>query len=90
MTETTVAAGDLFTAIPSLWSNAQMPLAILAIAVGAVVGIFALHRGIGAAAGRIIGGIAIAVLILGGVGIAMSLKGTLDKHGGSITTGQFG
>ncbi|MCH9736842.1 MAG: hypothetical protein K0U78_20200 [Actinomycetia bacterium] len=91
MTETTVAVGDLFTAVPSLWQEAQLPLAMIAIAVGAVVAIIGLHRGFGTAAGKAIGGIALAVLILGGVGIAMSLKATVDKHGGGITTtGQFG
>ena len=33
---------------------------------------------------------AIAAIILGGAGLATSLKGTVDKHGGGITTGQFG
>ena len=30
MTQTTLAAGDLLTAIPSLWESAQIPLAIIA------------------------------------------------------------
>ena len=29
-------------------------------------------------------------IILGGAGLATSVKGTVDKHGGGITTGQFG
>ena len=47
MTETTLAAGDLLTAIPSLWESAQIPLAIIAIFVGGVAGAFALVRGFG-------------------------------------------
>lgn len=87
---TVLAAGDLITAIPSLWQSLQVPLAIIAICVGSIAGAFSLVRGFGAAAGRVLGGIAIAAIILGGVGLAMSLKTTVDKHGGGITTGQFG
>lgn len=90
MTETALAAGDLITAIPSLWNALQIPLAIIAICVGGVAGAFSLVRGFGAAAGKVIGGIAIAAIILGGVGLAVSLKGTVDKHGDGITSGQFG
>lgn len=90
MVETTLAAGDLLTAIPSLWDSARIPLAIIAIAVGGAAGAFSLARGFGAAAGKVLGGVAIAAVILGGVGLAVSLKGTVDKHGGGITTGQFG
>lgn len=85
-----VAVGDLLTAIPSMWESLKVTLAILTIAVGAAAGAFSLVRGFGAAAGKVIGGIALAAIILGGVGLAGSLKGTVDKHGGSITTGQFG
>jgi hypothetical protein len=52
MIETTLAAGDLLTAIPGLWDAARIPLAIIAIAVGGVSGAFSLTRGFGAAAGR--------------------------------------
>ena len=38
MTETALAAGDLITAIPSLWQSLQIPLAIIAICVGGVAG----------------------------------------------------
>lgn len=40
MTETALAAGDLITAIPSLWQSLQIPLAIIAICVGGVAGAF--------------------------------------------------
>mgnify|MGYP003503003422 FL=1 len=90
MIETTLAAGDLLTAIPRLWDAARIPLAIIAIAVGGVSGAFSLTRGFGAAAGKVLGGVAIAAIILGGAGLATSVKGTVDKHGGGITTGQFG
>ena len=88
MIETTLAAGDLLTAIPGLWDAARIPLAIIAIAVGGVSGAFSLTRGFGAAAGKVLGGVAIAAII--GAGLATSVKGTVDKHGGGITTGQFG
>lgn len=69
---------------------ARIPLAIIAIAVGGVSGAFSLTRGLGAAAGKVLGGVAIAAIILGGAGLATSVKGTVDKHGGGITTGQSG
>ena len=53
MIETTLAAGDLLTAIPGLWDAARIPLAIIAIAVGGVSGAFSLTRGFGAAAGKV-------------------------------------
>lgn len=90
MIETTLAVGDLITAIPSFWESARIPLAITAIMVGGVSGAFSLVRGFGAAAGKVLGGVAIAAIILGGVGLAVSLNGTVDKYGGNITTGQFG
>lgn len=55
MTETALAAGDLITAIPSLWQALQIPLAIIAICVGGVAGAFSLVRGFGAAAGKVLG-----------------------------------
>jgi hypothetical protein len=67
-----------------------VPLAVIALIVGAVAGAFGLARGFGSAAGKVVGGIAIAVLIFGGLGIALSVKATVDRHGGGITTGQFG
>lgn len=90
MLTTTVAAGDLLTGIPSLWESAKVPLAIIAIAVGGGAGAFALTRGFGAAMGKVLGGIAVAAIILGAVGLAVSLNSTVDKHTGGITSGSFG
>jgi hypothetical protein len=90
MMMTTVAVGDLLTAVPSFWENARVPFAVSTIMVGAVSGAFSLVRGFAAAAGRVLGGVALAAIILGGVGLAVSLNGTVDKYGGNITTGQFG
>jgi hypothetical protein len=90
MIQTTLAAGDLFTAIPSLWEAARIPLAIVTMVSGIGSGMFAIHRGFGAAAGKVIGGIALAAIVLGAVGMAVSTKQTIDRHGGGITVGQYG
>ena len=90
MIETALAAGDVFTAIPSLWEAARIPLSIVIIAVGAVAGAVQLGRGFGAAAGRVIGAIALAAIVLGAVGLTVSFKTTIDRHGGGITVGQYG
>jgi hypothetical protein len=90
MVETTLAVGDLVTAIPNLYNSLKVPLAIVSLIVGAGAGAFALARGFGAAAGKVLGGIAIAALIFGGLGLALSLNATVARHGGGITTGQFG
>jgi hypothetical protein len=90
MVETTLAVGDLITGIPALYESLRVPLAVIALIVGGGAGAFALTRGFGSAAGKVLGGIAIAVLIFGGLGIALSVKATVDRHGGGITTGQFG
>jgi hypothetical protein len=85
-----LAVGDLITGIPTLYESLKVPLAVIALVVGAGAGAFGLTRGFGTAAGKTVGGIAIAALIFGGLGIALSLKATADRHGGGITTGQFG
>jgi lipopolysaccharide export LptBFGC system permease protein LptF len=90
MVVSTLAVGDLIIAIPALYESLRVPLAVIALIVGAVAGAFGLARGFGSAAGKVVGGIAIAVLIFGGLGIALSVKATVDRHGGGITTGQFG
>ncbi|MBV8348076.1 MAG: hypothetical protein JOZ49_11245 [Mycolicibacterium sp.] len=90
MIETYVAVGDLINGIPVLYESLKIPLAVICLIVGAVAGAFGLSRGFGHAAGKVIGGIALAALIFGGLGLALSLKATADRHGGGITTGQFG
>ncbi|MBS9535926.1 hypothetical protein KIH27_20290 [Mycobacterium sp. M1] len=90
MIVTTLATGDLLTAIPSLWEDAKMPLAVLTLMVGAAAGAFSLVKGFGAAAGKVIGGVALGAIILGAVGLMSSTKDTIDRHGGGITSGSFG
>ena len=90
MVEHVVAVGDLVTAVPALYEALKVPLGVLALIVGGAAGAFALTKGFGSAAGKVLGGILIAVLIFGGLGLALSAKATMDRHGGSITTGQFG
>jgi hypothetical protein len=90
MVETVVAAGDLFTAIPQLWESAKIPLSIVVIVCGVAAGAFSIVRGIGAAAGKIIGAIALSAIVLGAVGLSASFKETIDKHGGGVTVGQYG
>lgn len=90
MIETHTRRGGSAHRDPRSVGRRTVPLAIIAIAVGGVSGAFSLTRGFGAAAGKVLGGVAIAAIILGGAGLATSVKGTVDKHGGGITTGQFG
>lgn len=89
MIETYVAAADLVNAIPSLWESIKVPASIVMLMVGAGSAIFSLHRGVGTAAGKIVGGIALGALILGGVGAMASFKETLDRHTGGVTIGQY-
>lgn len=90
MIESTLAAGDLFTAIPNLFENAKLSIAIVALFVGFVAGACALWKGFGSAAGKLLGGICAAAIIMGGVGLALSLGTTVNKYGGNIGTGSVG
>lgn len=90
MIETAVAAADLVNAIPSLWEAIKVPGAILLVMVGLGGAIFSLHRGIGTAAGKLIGAIALGVATLGAVGLLASGKTTIDRHTGGVLTGQYG
>jgi hypothetical protein len=90
MIETVFAAADFVNAIPSLWEAIKVPGAILLIMVGVGSAIASLHRGIGTAAGKLIGGIALGALALGGVGLMASIKTTIDHHTGGLTIGQYG
>ena len=82
MVETTLAVGDLITAIPNLYYQLQMPVAVITLIVGAVSGAFALHRGLGRAVGRVVGGIALASLVFGGLSLAHSINATVNMHSG--------
>ncbi|MCP9276836.1 hypothetical protein [Mycolicibacterium arenosum] len=90
MITSTLAAADIVTAIPSLWEAIKVPVCILMIMAGTGSAIFSLHRGFGSAAGKMIGGIALAALALGAVGLTVSAKETLDRHSGGILVGQYG
>ncbi len=90
MIETTLAAGDLITAIPTLWESLKVPLSIVVIIAGIGAGIAGMSRGFGHAAGRLIGGIALAAVVLGAAGLATSAKQTMDRHGQCVTCGSYG
>ena len=90
MITTTVAAGDLLTAIPSLWNDMRYPLAICLIIAGIAGAIVSIHKGFGAAAGKLIGAIALAALALGAVGLTVSFQETVNRHGNNVLTGQYG
>lgn len=90
MVETVMAAADLVNAIPSLWEAIRVPGAILLIMVGVGSAITSLHRGIGTAAGKLIGGIALGAVTLGAVGLVVSSKATIDRHTGGVMIGQYG
>lgn len=89
MVVTTVAYGDLLFGIQNLYYAMRTPMAIIALIVGGVSGAFALHRGIGHAAGKAIGGIAIAALIYGSLSLANSVIQTTSHHSG-ISVGDYG
>jgi hypothetical protein len=90
MIETVVAAADFVNAIPSLWEAIKVPGAILLMIVGLGSAGASLHRGIGTAAGKLVGSIALGALAVGGVGLMTSVKTTIDHHTGGLTTGQYG
>ena len=90
MITTTVAAGDLLTAIPSMWNDMRYPLAICLIIAGIAGAIVGIHKGFGHAAGKLIGGIALAALALGAVGLTTSVQETVNRHGNNVLTGQYG
>lgn len=90
MITTTLAAGDLLTAIPSLWNDMRYPAAICLIIAGVGGAIFSIHKGFGAAAGKLIGAIALAAIALGAVGLTVSFENTVNRHGNNVLTGQYG
>ena len=90
MITTTLASGDLLTAIPSLWNDMRYPAAICLIIAGVGGAIFSIHKGFGAAAGKLIGAIALAAIALGAVGLTVSFENTVNRHGNNVLTGQYG
>jgi hypothetical protein len=85
----TLAAGDLFTAIPSMWNDARVPLAIVVIAIGAIIAASKLSKGVGTAIGLFIAAAVLAALVIGSSGLVATIKQTTDVHGG-LTVGQYG
>jgi hypothetical protein len=83
MVQTTLAMGDLIYAIPNLYHQLQLPVAVVTLLVGAVSGAFSLHKGVGKAAGKVIGGVALASLVFGGLSLAHSINYTVNMHGGT-------
>jgi hypothetical protein len=83
MVETTLAFGDLITAIPNLYYQLQFPVAVILLITGGVAGAFSLHKGVGHAAGKVIGGIALAALVFGGLSLARSINYTVNSHDNS-------
>jgi hypothetical protein len=82
MVETTLAVGDLITAIPTLYYQLEKPIAVILLITGGISGAFSLHRGFGHAAGKVIGGIALAALVFGGLSLAHSINATVNLHSG--------
>jgi hypothetical protein len=91
MVETTLALGDLITAVPLLYKQLQLPLGIVSLIVAAVSGGMALNRGVGTAIGKVVGGSAVAALVFSGLSLANSISTTVNAHGGAgildISTG---
>jgi hypothetical protein len=82
MVETTLAVGDLIYAIPTLYHDLQGPIALITILIGAGAGAFSLHKGVGKAVGKVVGGIALAALVFGGASLAHSINTTVNNHSG--------
>jgi sulfopyruvate decarboxylase TPP-binding subunit len=82
MTESTLALGDLITAIPTLYYQLQLPLAVIMLIVGAASGAMSLHKGIGKAAGKVVGSVALASLVFGGLSLTQAINQTVDTHSG--------
>jgi hypothetical protein len=82
MIETTLALGDLIAAIPALYEQAKLPLGVISLVVAAVSGGMALHRGVGTAIGKVVGGSAVAALIFSGLSLSNSITETVDGHSG--------
>jgi hypothetical protein len=83
MIETTLAFGDLINTIPNLYFQLQMPIAVITLLTGAAAGAFSLHKGVGKAAGKVVGGIALASLVFGGLSLARSINYTVNTHSGA-------
>jgi hypothetical protein len=83
MIETTLAIGDLITAIPALYEQVKLPLGIVGLVVSGLSGALALNRGVGTAVGKVVGGSAVAALIFSGLSLANSITTTVDAHGGA-------
>jgi hypothetical protein len=75
---------DLITAIPALYHQLLLPVSVIMLLTGAVSGAFSLHKGVGKAAGKVIGGIALAALTFGGLGLTHALQNTVNIHGGPV------
>jgi uncharacterized membrane protein len=90
MITTTLASGDLLDAIPSFWNDFRYPAAIVLIIAGVGAAIVSIHKGFGAAAGKLLGAIALASITLGAVGLTVSFEQTVNRHGGNVLTGQYG
>lgn len=89
MMVTNVAYGDLLFGIQNLYYAMRTPMAIIALIVGGVSGAFALHKGVGRAAGMVVGGVVLAALIYGSLGLANAVVDTTTHHSG-ISVGDYG
>lgn len=87
---TTLAAGDIFTGVISFWDGFRVPGAICLIIAGVCGAIFGLHKGFGHAAGKLIGGIALAAITLGALGLTVSTQETVNEHTGGVLQGSYG
>jgi hypothetical protein len=90
MIETITAAADLVNAIPSFWEQIKIPLGVVLVAAGVGSAIMSIHRGVGTAAGKMLGGIALSAIAFGGLGLSESIKGTIDHHSGGVLVGHYG
>jgi hypothetical protein len=83
MVEMTLAFGDLLRTPVNLFYQAQWPLTLIAIGAGSASAVVALPKGLGKAAGRMVGGILIGAAILGGPSLTRSVNYTVNTHGGA-------
>jgi predicted ABC-type sugar transport system permease subunit len=84
MVETTMASqvANWPAMIPGVFSQLQLAVGCILLAVSAVSAGLALHRGIGTALGKLVGGCAIAALAFGLLSLVHTIDFTVNSHAG--------
>jgi hypothetical protein len=68
--------------IPGLYSQLELMVGCILLAVAAVSAALALYKGIGTAIGRLVGGCALTALVFGSLSLVHSIDFTVNSHSG--------